>query len=503
MAVDVSRTLAGLRARIAQYTGPQKVIVTLLAVVSLVAAGTFVRWVSAPSYGVLMAGLEATDAAAVTAQLESAGVPYELEAGGSTVLVPSEELQEQRLAIAAAGLPEGTTQGYELLDAQGMTSSSFQQKVALQRAVEGELSKTLQQMSDVRTATVHLSLPEEELYTDKATPARASVLLDTRGTLPRETVDSVQRLLAAAVPDLAPEGVTVSDTRGTLLSSEGGARGATEAEQTLADAAATRADSMLASVLGPGRAVVRVNAEMDLTTRSSEAETYDPKKTVTLRKDASKETYNTTGVAEGGTVNLPDPVDPAAAGTTGAYDKNESKEEFGVTRKVDKTSVGPGGLKRLTVAVVVDSRAGGPSRQAVQDLVANAVGLDLARGDTITVAQAPFSGDLAAPAEAVAPRDWVRTGTVAFAALLLLLVAATLLRAARRGTVAEIPLETLALQTAPEQVALAGAQVKALDSGLREAAEQDAQILELVDNRPDEVGALIRNWLAEPGEVAR
>jgi len=505
MAMDVTQSLAGLRTRLAQFSAPQKVIVGLLAVVGLVAVVTFGRWVSAPSYGVLMAGLEPTDAAAVTAQLEASGVPYELEAGGTTVLVPAGDLQAQRLAVAAAGLPEGTTQGYDLLDKQGMTSSSFQQKIAYQRAVEGELSQTLQQMSDVRTATVHLSLPDEQLYTDEATPARASVLLDTRGTLPRETVDSVQRLVAAAVPDLEPDGVTVSDTRGSLLSGDGAAAGG-DLEQSTEDAAAARADSMLASVLGPGRAVVRVNAEMDPTARKTEAETYDPKKTVTLREQASKETYDTTGVGGvGGAVTVPDPV--AAEGTdangTGSYEKSESSRETGATRKLDTTTVASGALKRLTVAVVLDTRANGPSRQVVEDLVSNAVGLDPSRGDSISVALAPFSVDPATTPEAAPARDWMRTGTIAVAVLLLLIVALAFLKAARRGTIAEIPLETLALPVDDEPAALESSQVLALDAGARDAAEQDARILELVDSRPDEVGVLIRNWLSEPAETSR
>ncbi len=505
MAVDVSRTTAQLRTRLAEFSTPQKVIITLLTIVGLVAAVTFTRWVTAPTYGVLMAGLEATDAAAVTAQLETAGVPYQLEAGGTTVLVPTGQLQAQRLAVAAAGLPNGTTKGYELLDAQGMTSSSFQQQIAFQRAVEGELSKTLGQLGDVREATVHLSLPEDELYTDKATPARASVLLDTRRSLSGETVDSVQRLVAAAVPDLAPEGVTVSDTKGNLLSASDGAAAGLQAEQSLEDAATVRADTLLAGVLGPGKAFVRVNAEMDTTTRTTESETYDPTKTVALRREQSKEAYDTDGVAApGGVVSVPDP-DRAADGTGGGtakYGKDDVTEEFGATRQVDKTSVAPGALKRLTVAVALDTKRNTLSEQEVSNLVSNAVGLDPGRGDTISVAFTAFAEDpLADQAGAAGARDWLRTGTLAFAGLLLLVIVLALLRAVRRGTVAEIPLETLAL--APPEPVVVPAATLAIDTAARESALQDARILELVDSRPDEVSALIRNWLAEPAELTK
>jgi flagellar M-ring protein FliF len=515
MAMDDARTTAQLRARLAQFSAPQKTIVALLAIVGIVATAGFFRWVTAPSYEVLMTGLSATDAAAVTEELTTAGVAYKLEGGGTTVLVPSESVQEQRLAVAAAGLPEGTTKGYELLDAQGMTSSSFQQKVAYQRAVEGELSKTLEQMKEVRTATVHLSVPEKELYTDKSEPARASVLLETSGTMDGDTVDSVQRLVAAAVPDLVPEGVTVSDTKGTLLSSDGGTGDGAEAQQALEDAAVARADSMLTSVLGAGKAVVRVNAELDTASRTTESESYDPTKSVTLRKDSSKESYNGgtgTGTAEG-TVSVTDPAPNGGDGTTGSttgakndYSKDDVQEEYGVTRQVDKTTEGPGALKRLTVAVVVDERAAGLTNQAVQDLVSNAVGVDPARGDTISVATAAFPADAGATAaaRAAAPQDWVRLGTIALAGFLLLVITLTFLRAARRGTVAEIPLTDLQLspEAAPILEAAANHNSKALEAS-RNEAEQDLRVLELVDSRPDEVSALIRSWLAEPVEVKK
>ena len=508
MAVDVNRSTAALRGRLAQFSAPQKTIVALLALVGLVAVGSFFRWVTAPSYEVLMAGLAPTDAAAVTAELETAGVPYQLASGGTTVLVPAAQVQAQRLAVAAAGLPEGTTKGYELLDAQGMTSSSFQQKVAYQRAVEGELSQTLEQMQDVKVATVHLSVPEKELYTDKSTPTRASVLLDTQGTLDHDAVDSVQRLVAAAVPDLDPAGVTVSDTKGTLLSSDGGSADTVEARQTLEDAAVTRADTMLASVLGEGHAVVRVNAELDMTARTSEAETYDPTKTVTLRKDTGKETYTGAGApAAAGVVSAADPVN--ADGTTGAddtssYGKDDVKEEYGVSRQVDKSTTTPGALKRLSVAVVLDKAAPGLTIQEVQDLVSNAVGVDAGRGDTISVATAAFpAADAAATGDeaAAAPRDWMRTATVAAAGLLLLVVALSLVRAVRRGTVAEIPLESLP-RPREEAAVLEAAGSKALEVG-RADAEHDLKVLELVDSRPDEVSSLIRSWLAEPVEAAK
>ncbi len=502
-AMDLGAVSARAKTTLGQFSMPQKVIISLLAVVGLVAVGAFARWVTAPSYGVLMAGLAADDAAAVTGQLDADGVPYRLEGGGTTVLVPTSSLQTERLAVAAAGLPNGSTKGYELLDTVGMTSSSFQQQIAYQRAVEGELAKTLGQLKEVKSATVHLSLPKQELYTDKATPARASVLLDTRSSMPGGSVDAVQRLVAAAVPDLAPEGVTVSDTKGALLSSDGGSGAGAEAERAIEDSATARADSMLTSVLGPGKAVVRVNAEMDLATRSTESETYDPTKSAVLSRDNSVEKYDSKGSATGpgGIVSVPDPV--AATGATGAdgtsvYNKDGTKEQFGVTRTVDKSSITPGGVKRLTVAVALDQAANIPQAD-VEAMVANAVGIDKARGDTISVAFTPFPAaakDAAAAAAAAAPgRDMVQTATLGVSGLVLLVVLVALLRAVRRGTTSEIPLSELELAPLGALDGPAGA--RAIEAG------PETQVLELVDSRPDEVGALIRSWLAEPSGAER
>lgn len=504
--MDLQRLLAAAKARLSAFTSAQIVIIGLLAVVGLVAVGAFLRWVTAPSYDVLLAGLDPADAAAVTEQLESSGVPYELAAGGSTVLVPSSQLQAQRLAVAAAGLPEGQSKGYELLDAQGMTASSFQQQVAYQRALEGELARTLQGIKEVRSATVHLALPEEELYTDKQKPAQASVLLDTAGTLPGDTVQAVQRLVASAVPELEPEAVTVSDTRGKLLSSTDGAGVGSErfeAEQAVEDAAVARADTMLASVLGPGRAVVRVNAELDTAERSTESERYDPERTAVLRKQSAKEDYDAAGTAIGGVVSVPEPgEDGTVDDGRSRYLKDETSEEYGVSREVQRVTEAPGALKRLSVAVMVDENAVGlPTDRVISELVANAVGVDAARGDTISVAAVPFA-DAEEPAPAAPGQDWTSHAGTGAAVLVLLGIGLAFLRALRHNRVDEVPLEDL--EPAAEVHALAATEpAPALPAASAPDRTSELQVLELVDARPDDVTALIRSWLSEPAESGK
>src|SRR5687767_1255749 len=155
-------------------------MVALLAVVALVGGFTFLRWVSAPSYGVLYSGLSAEDAGDVVEELKSKGVDYKLQNDGTTILVNEAAVYDTRLELSAAGVPRGGAVGYELLDKQSFTTSEFRQRVDYQRAVEGELSRTLMALEGVESATVHLAIPEETLFEKDEKPTRASVLLRTR-----------------------------------------------------------------------------------------------------------------------------------------------------------------------------------------------------------------------------------------------------------------------------------------------------------------------------------
>ena len=495
------------------FSPSQLVIIAMLGVVSLVAAVAFLRWASAPTYTVLLAGLEAEDAAAVTAQLDTDGVPYQLEAGGATVLIPAETVDAERLKIAAAGLPASKTDGgWAVFDAQGMTSSSFQQQVAYQRAMEGTLGTTLTGIDGVQAATVHLALPEKKVFTDEQQPVRASVLLDTTRTLDGGAVDAVTRLVSSSIPGLAPEDVSVSDSTGRLLSTDGtGGTQDREAQAALEDELANQATTMLDSVLGPGHAVVRVSAEIDRSKRTTDSEVYDPKKQVVLSEDSSTETYTTPndGTTSSGTVAEPQTTTAATTASANDYRKEQASKDLGNSRTLTHEDEAAGGIKRLTVAVVVDrDAANAPATVDVQNLVANAVGLDPARGDTIAVSTPSFLKTEAAPA---VPATGGGAGSAKALAptvlggVLLLLVGLGLLRTLRRGAVREVPADevTAALAQAAAQGALPAGAAGARELPAAPVAEQrgtgEQDLLHLVDENPDEVTALLRGWLANSG----
>src|SRR3978361_2329373 len=173
------------------FTPAQLVLAGLLVVLTLVGGMMFYRWVSAPTYAVLYSGLDAKDTADITAQLTTDKVAYKLTGNGTTITVPSASVDKERVTIAAAGLPKGGTGGWATLDKEGLTTSSFRQQVDYQRALEGESAKTLQSMDGVDAASVHLVLPEQQLFSDQQQHARASVLLTTRRTMDADKVNAV------------------------------------------------------------------------------------------------------------------------------------------------------------------------------------------------------------------------------------------------------------------------------------------------------------------------
>ncbi|MGZ6827252.1 MAG: flagellar basal-body MS-ring/collar protein FliF, partial [Mycobacteriales bacterium] len=278
-ALDVDALKARAVSTLKGFSPSQLVIIGLLSVVGLTGGVFFLKWVSAPSYGVLLAGLDPKDAEAVTAKLSSDGVQYKLASGGSTVLVPQASIDAERMKVAAAGLPAGSTQdGWAAFDKQGLTSSSFQQQVAYQRALEATLAGSLQEIDGVKSAQVHLALPEKRLFSENADPARASVLVQTTGTLSDGTVDAMTHLIASAVPSLSPKDVSITDGSGTLLTGGSTSTGkADTARRAYEDALTAQVTSMFDTLLGPGHAVVRINAEMDTSDKTIDTQVYDPK----------------------------------------------------------------------------------------------------------------------------------------------------------------------------------------------------------------------------------
>src|SRR5256886_7690475 len=206
------------------FTPGQKAV-TLVGIVAIVAGGfVFAKWASAPSYAPLFSNLSSTDASAIVDKLNSGGTQYQLADGGATIMVPQSQVYDLGLKMSGQGLPAHTDTGYSLLDKQGLTMSDFMQNVGFQRALEGELSKTIKSISGVQAAAVHLALPQKDVFATETQKPTASVLVTTAlgKTLNPDQVQSVVHLVAASVVGLDPNQVTVADAAGNVLSTGNG-----------------------------------------------------------------------------------------------------------------------------------------------------------------------------------------------------------------------------------------------------------------------------------------
>src|SRR5918998_4531388 len=260
----------------------QKVVIGLLLGGLLLGGFIFFRWITAPTQAPLFSNLASTDASAIVEELNAAGVAYELTDGGGTILVAKDRVYDLRLQMSGQGLPAGQDTGYALLDEQGITTSEFQQQVTYQRALEGELSKTLEALDGVNSAVVHVALPEDEVFVTEQSEPTASVLLDlAAGTsLSGEQIMAVTNLVSSTVQDMEPDQVTVTDSTGQVLSAAGtgvtAAAGDARSQVELDYEARLKgnAQQILDRVLGPGNAEVSVRADVDLDQRQATSETH-------------------------------------------------------------------------------------------------------------------------------------------------------------------------------------------------------------------------------------
>jgi len=483
-----------------------QVVIGIAAVVLLMAAFLFFQWVSTPSYTVLYSNLDDATLATVVDELDRQGVSYEIEAGGSRVLVPKSEVYSVRAALATAGVESGASpQGYSLLDDQGLNVSDFRQRVDYQRALEGEMELTLLAMNDISNATVHLVMPEESLFAEDEEPVTASVLLETSAQLSELEIEAVTFLVASGVEGLEPANVTVADVDGAVLHAAGDIAADTAVSNrnlrmTRDFEAALAADvrNLLTSVMGEDSASVVVRAQLDFDEQSVETQTYDEDSAVALRESTLDETYVGSGTPPGGTLGVEG--ETVVTDTSGdyTYDRSEVIREYGVDSVISREVTAPGKVEQLSVAVVMDdgSLTGitAPSTADVEELVAAAVGIDTTRGDSVSVSAIAYPVPEVVedePAAEAASMDIMSLIPQAVGGLVLLLVVGSLLMMARGASK-----KTQAAALEVVQPALADGSGAGLGGGDGEASIQP-EVMNLVQRQPEEIAVLLRSWLAD------
>ena len=488
---------------------------------------------SATARAVAYTDLDPADAASVTEELMARNVDYELADGGRTVLVPRDEVYDLRISLSGQGLPS-SNEGYALLDKQGITTSEFRQRIDYQRALEGELSRTLRSIDGIDNVTVHLALPEDSVFVDEPSKPTASVLVATTdpGSITNDQVAAMVHLVAASVKNMSPEDVTIADAGGRVLtdgtgspsSSAGGSGSSDDFERNLS----AELRLMIGRVTGMENVAVNVEADLETTEREEVSERFDStdEDGVVTGERVANETY--TGIdgaiaGETGVLGPDGAVLEAAADGSGetSYVKDDAERTYAVNRTVEQVRFVPGAINRLSVAVLVDEAVVTQEQsEAISQMVATAAGIDVERGDQLSVTRLPFevvdtaaadvaAEDAAAVAKADQQNSLIRTAIIGFVLLAAMLLAYRSTRKARREV--STPIDIGAIRSARVDDPFALKSGDSANSGGPESSlgglaldpveDPSVGALEelslLADRRPEEVAQILQGWLSD------
>ena len=488
-----------------------------------------------PTMTVLFSNLESQDAAQIVERLRDMRIPYELDAGGTAVLVPEQSVHETRLTLSAEGLPSGGGVGFEIFDEQRFGESEFAEQVKYHRALEGELARTISHMSGVEHARVHLVLPNRSLFRSAEPQASASVVLNLRPgwRMSENQVRGIVHMVASSVRGLEAERVTLVDGAGRKLA--GGSDDERDEEQA-GNVLAYRRDverakeesvqNLLDRTLGLGRAIVRVSADVNFAREERTEEKYEPQTIATRSFQITEERdaagNNTTQGIPGAASNLPGGEAPQqTSGGSDSFLRRSETRNFEVSKTVRRAIEPVGRIDRLNVAVVVDGSWTGvgakrkfkpvPDRELTRigSIVQSAVGANAERGDRVTVECVPFAESTKAAdptAEAVDPlakyKPYLPYAAAGLGALFVLVLLMMMLRRKRKkGSDPRMlpgPTTSAALESGLSDPHL---REKAL-AGETTAVHEEARLLaaELAGHNPELAARVIRGWLTESGQ---
>ncbi|WP_059412383.1 flagellar basal-body MS-ring/collar protein FliF [Cupriavidus basilensis] len=527
-----------------------------------------VLWSRAPDYKVLYSNLSERDGGAVIASLQQMNVPYKFAEGGGAVMVPSDKVHETRLRLASQGLPKSGTTGMELMDSQKFGISQFAEQVNYQRGLEGELARSIESIGAVQSARVHLAIPKPTLFVRERQKPTASVILQL---YPGRAIDdgqvaAISYLVSSSVPELTPKSISIVDQHGNLLSGNGTNERMLDASQikyvqALERNYAQRVEAILAPLVGQDNVKAQVTADVDFAIVEHTDESFKPNQDPTraaIRSQQSSESSQQGAAPVGGvpgalsnqppapatapiaTAQPPRPGQPNQPGQqpgqqgqagqpaqTGATstaqtgpssNRKDSTTNYELDRTVRHVQQAPGGVKRLSVAVVVNYRqkagANGkmvaealPATQLTQieNLTKEAMGFSAERGDSLNVVNSPFTAEVDIKPELPLwkqPDMIALAKTVAGYLMLALLAAFVWFKIARpvlRKYTAP-PLPPPQEKTAEEQAVLLPAEEPSNPEVLRLAAKYEsdlALVRDAAQRDPRLVASVIKNWMSK------
>lgn len=507
----------------------------------------------------LYSNLDLKEASAVTQALDQAGIKYETKGDGSTIMVARDKVNSARLLVSGKGLVTSGSIGYEIFDSgNALGQTDFVQQLNRQRALQGELERTIRGWQGVRDVRVHLVLPKRQLFEEDAEQPSAAVTIGTAGREPStEMVAAVQNLVSGSVPGMKAERVNVIDQHGKTLSAGGDTSlaGRLAADRkSEAEARITKSvKEMIDGVLGPGKARVTVTADLDLNRITTQEKKFDPDGQVvrseSTNENSSSETKNDNTDGVTATQNIPGGQPPGFQPLGSRQGSNETTTNYEISESVRTEVTEPGALKKVAVAVAIDGvtapagKDGKPGAytprtaeeiQQIEDLVKTAVGFDAARGDQVKVTNIRFptaedqgldgKGGLMAGFDKNDLMRVAEIGVLAIVALLILLFAVrpfikSLSQPAgshpiqlalgqgepvtRLVTLSDGTTQQVVVDQSGEPIAIAGP-VSDIDTRIDIAkiegqvkASSIKRVSEFVDRHPEESVAILRNWLHE------
>ncbi|HSO46068.1 MAG TPA: flagellar basal-body MS-ring/collar protein FliF, partial [Rhodoferax sp.] len=390
-------------------------------------------WGQQPEYRVLFSNFSDRDGGAIVAELEKMNVPYKYSEGGGAVLVPADRVHDARLKLAAQGLPKGGNVGFELLENQKLGSSQFVERVNFQRAMEGELARSIESVSAVQSARVHLAMPKDSVFVSEQKMPTASVLLNLYPgrALDAQQVSAIVHLVASSVPELPLKNVTIVDQNGNLLSDTSKSPSTTGMDpgqikyvQELQQDVVKRIVSIISPIVGTDNVRAEATADVDFSRTEQAVESFKPNQTpdaMAIRSQQTSESLNTSGMPGGvpgaltnqptapATAPIVAPANnaktpPAAPATVPNNTQKDATTNYEVDKTIQYVQQGVGGLKRLSVAVVVNFKKTTDKNGKVKmtpltanetaqitNLVKEAMGFNPTRGDTLNVVNSAFA----------------------------------------------------------------------------------------------------------------
>jgi len=501
-----------------------KLTLAACAVGFLIAVAMIFRMATAPSYVVVMSGLDPAKSGEVMSTLSAAGISGNVTGGGTQLQVPKGKEDAAITALAAKGLNTSNAQmGFaDTLDKQKLGASSIQQKVAYQRGLEGEIAAAISKIEGVGTPNVRLTLPDQTAFVgseDQPGATAAVVLAGSATTLAPGAIRGIANVVASSVPSLSAQKVTITDGTGALVWPSGGAGdngSKAAAEAARAQATEARINGLLAQTLGANKARVQVNYDLNMDKVSKEKLAYDQKGTP-LSTETSKETLEGSGSVPGGTSGSTGNVPgySGANGTSGGgsnnYEQNSGKTAYGVGKTITKTDVASGAVNKMKVGLIVDSGLNltPQAQQDLENMVANAAGVDAERGDTIstTAIEFPKAEEVKGSPVPAGALGALKGIAIAIAAMMFLFFLSRYLRGREEDVLMDEPSW---LKQLPRPAAAVGAEapnvqmMQQMDQMETVAAKFSSDprkkaLHNVVDNEPERVAAHLRSWITEDG----